>query len=90
MRRLRITVVGSVQGVFYRAFAKSEAEKLKITGWVKNLPDGNVEILAEGPENEMKTYIDILRNGPQGAVIEKLILEDQPYKKEFTTFKITY
>lgn len=72
----KITVKGKVQGVYFRATARSVAVKLGLRGAVKNLPDGNVWIVAEGPEAAMQEFIDWCRIGPTGASVDSLDIEE--------------
>ncbi len=59
----RLIVSGSVQGVGFRAFAVSSARRLGVAGTVRNLEDGNVEVIAEAPNERMKRFIESLKNG---------------------------
>lgn len=59
----RLTVSGSVQGVGFRAFVVSSARRLGVSGTVKNLQDGNVEVVAEGDPGHMKLFIEKLEEG---------------------------
>lgn len=72
----KITVKGKVQGVYFRATARSVAVNLGLRGAVKNLPDGNVWIVAEGPEAAMQEFIDWCRIGPTGASVASLDIEE--------------
>lgn len=58
MLQYRIIVNGRVQGVGFRYFVQMEADKRKLAGWVKNRDDGRVEILAEGPENALQSFVE--------------------------------
>jgi len=58
MKRVHLIVHGMVQGVFFRANVKGFAQKLNLKGYTKNLPDGTVEIVAEGPEEDIKELIE--------------------------------
>lgn len=60
---LHICVNGHVQGVGFRSWAASRAKKLGIAGWVRNCPDGTVELVAEGRKDILESYIDILQQG---------------------------
>lgn len=71
----KITVKGKVQGVFFRATARSVAVRLGLSGAVKNLPDGHVWIVAEGPESAMREFIDWCRIGPVGAEVTEVQVE---------------
>lgn len=72
----KITVKGKVQGVFFRATARSVAVRLGLSGAVKNLPDGHVWIVAEGPETAIQEFIDWCRVGPTGATVTGLDIEE--------------
>lgn len=87
MRTIRMIVKGKVQGVYYRASAKKIAEQLIITGWIKNLPDRNVEIKATGSEELLQKFIDWCRQGPPAAVVQDVIVEDIQ-EERFTEFRI--
>lgn len=65
----KILVSGRVQGVWYRAFAQEAAVALGLSGWVRNLPDGRVEVFAEGPRARVEDLLTRLRVGPPRAVV---------------------
>jgi acylphosphatase len=52
-----LTISGRVQGVGFRYFTRTNAKEMALTGWVRNLPDGKVEVLAFGPENELEQFM---------------------------------
>ena len=64
MKARRLLVSGRVQGVGYRWFAVRAAQELGLSGWVRNLPDGRVEALAEGNEDQLERFVERLRKGP--------------------------
>ena len=66
-RRVHAIVSGRVQGVSYRASTADEAQGLGLTGWVRNLPDGNVELEAEGPADAVASLLAWCKNGPPAA-----------------------
>jgi acylphosphatase len=70
--RLHVQVSGRVQGVGFRYFTEREASRLGLTGWVRNLPDGSVEIVAEGPRESLEALIGIVRVGPRGGRVDDL------------------
>jgi acylphosphatase len=74
--RVRALVTGRVQGVWYRESCRREAELLGVTGWVRNRPDGRVEIEAEGPRPAVDELLAWARQGPPLARVETLALED--------------
>lgn len=71
-RCLRCTISGKVQGVFFRANTQKEANKLGITGWVRNLPTGEVETLICGEEEVLVAMQDWLKRGPVLAQVERV------------------
>ena len=88
--RLHIYVSGYVQGVFYRANAKRVAESLLLTGWVRNLRDGRVEIVVEGEEENLAKFVEWCKRGPVGAEVESVDVMREEYKGEFKGFEIRY
>ncbi len=88
--RIHVIVSGIVQGVFFRANTKSEADRLEVYGWVRNMVDGTVEILAEGKEDNMDRFIQWCRKGPPGADVKNLELNKEEFKGEFKSFNIAY
>jgi acylphosphatase len=68
-----------VQGVFYRATCADVARRLGLVGWVRNLPDGSVEAVAEGPSNDVEALLAWCRQGPPLAAVERLdVTEEDP------------
>ena len=78
MRRVRLLISGRVQGVGYRWFAREQARELGIRGWVRNLPDGNVEVAAEADAEPLARFVDRLRSGPPGANVAAVRELDAP------------
>lgn len=70
MDRLHVRVAGRVQGVGFRWFVREEARKLGVAGWVRNLPTGEVELLAEGDEALLSALAKTVGKGPPGARVE--------------------
>ena len=73
-RKLRIH--GEVQGVFYRAWSRDQARALGVSGWVRNRADGSVEMLVRGDEAAVKHMIDLCRQGPSAARVERIDVEE--------------
>lgn len=73
-RRVRIT--GRVQGVFFRAWTRDEAQTLGIAGWVRNCSDGSVEAQIEGEPEALDELIELLREGPPGARVDEVHWEE--------------
>lgn len=88
--RAHIFIEGRVQGVFYRAWTRDEAEKLGFTGWVKNLVDGRVEAVFEGPKEKVKEMVKKCREGSRVAKVEHLDVIWEDATGEFEGFEIRY
>lgn len=88
--RVRGFASGHVQGVAYRFFAEKYANALGITGWVRNLPDGRVEVLAEGREENIEGFLDRLREGPRLARIDALDVRRERATGEFSDFRVVF
>jgi acylphosphatase len=86
-RHVRVT--GKVQGVFFRAWAREQAESLGVTGWVRNCPDGRVEAHVEGGDSAVEQMIERLRRGPPAAVVEDLRTWDVE-SCEFDDFEVRH
>lgn len=82
----RILVSGRVQGVGFRWFALERASLEGITGWVSNLPTGDVEVLAEGDAEAMDRFERALRQGPRGARVDDVEVEILAPTGRFQTF----
>jgi|TARA_B100000959_G_scaffold281910_1_gene347149 acylphosphatase len=89
-KRLHIYVSGIVQGVFFRSNTVHKANSLQIKGWVKNLHDSSVEILAEGTEEMLDKFLDWCEKGPPNAEVDSVEVVMLPFKQEFNEFKIVY
>ena len=70
-----VIVAGRVQGVFFRAWTREQAEALGVSGWVRNRPDGSVEALVAGEKAAVEAMIERMRCGPPGAKVERLTEE---------------
>jgi len=88
-KQIHLVVRGRVQGVFYRASAQREAKRLGVTGWVKNRPDGSLEIVAEGEEDQVKDFLAWAQHGPSTARVDKVETRWRSYTGEFAEFRIS-
>ena len=88
--RAEIIVRGIVQGVSYRYFTVRNAEPLGLSGFVKNLPDGSVEVVAEGERKNILALIELLRDGPRAARVSGMSVRWLPYRGEFHRFDIKF
>jgi acylphosphatase len=88
MASLRAIVSGRVQGVFFRASVEGWAEQLHLTGWVRNLPGGVVEVKAEGEKLGLEKLVGYLKKGPPAARVDNVKVEWADYAGEFSGFRI--
>jgi acylphosphatase len=86
--RARVVVNGRVQGVGFRQQALAEAGRLGLSGWVRNLPDGRVEALAEGEKEAVEALLAWCRHGPRLARVDELKVSWEPHRGEFSDFRI--
>lgn len=87
-KRVRLFISGRVQGVYYRANTCEAARRLGLTGWARNLPDGRVEVLAEGEEEQINQLISWCHKGPPGAIVRNVEVHWEEYRGEFAGFAI--
>ncbi len=87
-KQVHCLVRGRVQGVFFRASTQREARRLGVTGWVKNLSDGSVEIVAEGEDDRVKEFLQWAQRGPSAARVDRVETRWRSYTGEFTDFRI--
>jgi len=90
LRRVRIVVRGLVQGVGFRAYIANIARRLGLRGFVKNLDDGSVLIIAEGDEKALSKLVEAAQRGPPAAVVEAIDVVYDDYRGEFDWFYIDY
>ena len=88
--RAHIVVSGMVQGVGYRYFVSKTARRMELTGWVKNLPTGEVEVDVEGPRGLIESLIQELRVGNPWARVSNVEVVWDPYTGKYTGFDITF
>lgn len=72
MSELHVRVTGVVQGVGFRWFVREKARRLGLAGWVRNLPDGSVEVAASGEQGQIDLLVGELQKGPPGAVVDRV------------------
>lgn len=90
-RRVRLLISGRVQGVYFRAYTRDEACRLGLKGWVRNLPDGSVEVLAQGDPVKLRDFESWCRRGPRHARVEDVVvLEEEAESMEELPFEISY
>ena len=87
--RIHCYISGRVQGVSFRFYTVRVADKLGLTGWVRNLPDGRVEVMTEGEEKDIKKFLELLKKGPILSKVDEVKIEKEEYTGSFSDFKIT-
>ena len=91
MFRYKITVTGAVQGVGYRYFVVIEANRLNLVGCVKNISNGDVEIIAEGKKNILESFVGIVSTKHKYATINDIkVSKTEIAKNEFSDFNVTF
>ena len=88
MSCIRYLVTGRVQGVFYRASTRDKGRSLGLNGWAKNLPDGRVEVLACGNDQQLKELEDWLWQGPDYASVSEVVTEVVTIEEQLDGFRI--
>ena len=90
LERLSATIVGRVQGVGFRWWVRSAADRMGLTGWVMNGADERtVELVAEGPAGRLDELERLLQRGPPGAVVEQVQATRSPASGTYVRFQIT-
>jgi acylphosphatase len=89
-RHVHLKARGRVQGVGYRMYAQEEAERLGLTGWVRNAHDGSVEAVAEGDEPALEDFVKWCRKGPPAARVTDVETAYSEATGEFGEFSIGY
>jgi acylphosphatase len=88
--RLEAKIHGRVQGVGFRYFTQREAQKLGLSGWVRNLRSGQVEIAAEGSKDDLQSLLDAVGDGPPMARVERVDEKWKDPKGEKGSFEVTF
>ena len=85
---VHLLVTGMVQGVGFRYYVHHAARRHDLTGWVKNLGDGRVEVLAEGEEEELRLFAKEIEQGSRFSTVKEVQIEWQSYSNKFRSFEI--
>ena len=83
-------ISGRVQGVFYRASTYEKARELGLQGWVRNLPDGRVELFCQGPEDQVDRLLEWCKVGPPAARVDNIDATTHSPIDEYTSFEVRY
>jgi acylphosphatase len=84
----KIIVKGTVQGIFFRQFIKDHADKLKLTGFCRNLEGGDVEIIVEGEPDQIERMARFAKEGPEHAQIRSAEVSERKWTGSFREFKV--
>ena len=88
--RAHLMISGRVQGVFYRMETKSAADRIGVSGWVRNKRDGRVEAIVEGEKQKVDALIRWCKTGPPAARVHDVEVTWEPYQGKFASFEVTY
>lgn len=88
IKQLHLWIEGRVQGVFYRANAVKEGARIGLTGWVRNLPDGRVEALAQGREEQLQAFVKWCWHGPTLAKVKNVQVVEEPANEQMAGFLV--
>lgn len=88
MKCVHLTISGHVQGVCFRAYTQKEAGRLGLVGWVKNLPDGRVEVLAQGMANQVESLVKWCHAGPRAARVDGVTRQDEAVNSALKGFLV--
>ena len=89
LKHVNLRVYGRVQGVAFRAYTVKTAERLGLTGFVRNETDGSISIEAEGPEEALDRFVAWCRRGPPTAVVSELVVASDPVQR-YEGFEIRF
>jgi len=87
---VRAAVYGRVQGVFFRAFVEEHAQQLGLRGYVRNLPSGDVEVVAEGERERVRKLFEYLKRGPPAARVNRVVTRWSEYTGNYSSFRVRY
>jgi acylphosphatase len=88
MTRIHLLIAGRVQGVFFRNATQTEAQRLGVVGWVRNLADGRVEVTAEGEDAAINAIVTWAHQGPTFARVDEVEITRSEPTGEFTSFEV--
>ncbi len=88
-KSVRLYIKGVVQGVFFRAFIKENAERYDVKGFIRNLEDGRIEIFLEGNSDDVNKMIELAKKGPKHSQIQEVTIKSERFQ-DFKSFKILH
>lgn len=90
MKTVHVIIEGRVQGVFFRDYTQRQAKELKISGWVRNLPEGSVEAVLSGKTKNIDTMIEWFHKGSPLSIVKSVDVEEVLPIEEISGFEIRY
>jgi acylphosphatase len=90
MKMTHVIVEGLVQGVWFRDSTQRQALALHLSGWVRNLANGSVEVMLAGPDQDVSAMLDWLKHGPPRARVDNLIIEHFDSDEQMSEFEVRY
>jgi acylphosphatase len=90
MKALHLKIYGRVQGVWFRGTTKEHAQRLGVSGWVRNKADGAVEVFTQGSHEAVDELLQWCRQGPPGAYVERVDVEEVEPADGIKGFSIRY
>jgi len=88
-KSIRLYITGTVQGVFFRAFIKENAEKLNVKGFTRNLEDGRIEVFIEGDSEAVNKMTELCKKGPKHSQIRNVEIKPERFQ-DFKVFKVLH
>ena len=85
--RIHCFISGDVQGVFFRQYTVEAAKENNIVGWVRNLSDGRVEVIAQGDPRDIVKFVALIKMGPETAKVKEIEMQEEKDTDEFTSFE---
>lgn len=89
-KEIHLNIQGRVQGVYFRVYTQKEAQKLSLTGYVKNESDGSVTIVAQGDQKSLSRLFEWSKKGPNLAYVKKVSMNINDIKKSYKEFSIEH
>jgi len=88
-KSIRLYINGTVQGVFFRAFVKENAERYNVKGFTRNLEDGRIEVFLEGNSDDVNKMIELCKKGPKHSKIRNIEIKPERFQ-DFKVFKVLH